>query len=62
MIEVCKYLNGHSPDIMNNILKLRESMYNLRNFPIFQAENPCSLKYGLDATAEDCRYVLFILL
>ena len=24
-------------------------MYNLRNFHIFQTENPCSLKYGLDA-------------
>ena len=24
-------------------------MYNLRNFHIFQTENPCSLEYGLDA-------------
>ena len=31
MIEVYKYLNGHSPDIMNDIFKLRENMYNLRN-------------------------------
>ena len=29
MIEVYKYLNGHSPDIMNDIFKLRENMYNL---------------------------------
>ena len=49
MIEVYKYLNGHSPDIMNDIFKLRQNMYNLRNFHIFQTENPCSLKYGLDA-------------
>ena len=49
MIEVYKYLNGHSPDIMNDIFKLRENMCNLRNFHIFQTENPCSLKYGLDA-------------
>ena len=40
MIEVYKYLNGHSPVIMNNIYKLRENMYNLRNFHIFQTENP----------------------
>ena len=49
MIEVYKYLNGHSPDIMNDIFKLRENAYNLRNFHIFQTENPRSLKYGLDA-------------
>ena len=49
MIEVYKYLNGHSPDIMHDIFKLRENMYNLRNFRIFQTENPHSLKYGLDA-------------
>ena len=48
MIEVYKYLNVHSPDIMNNIFKIRENMYSLRNFHIFQTENPCSLKYGLD--------------
>ena len=35
MIEVYKYLNGLSPDIMNDIFKLRENTYNLRNFHIF---------------------------
>ena len=51
MIEVYKYPNRHSPDIMNYIFKLIENMYNLRNFQckIFQTENPPSLKYGLDA-------------
>ena len=49
MIEVYKHLNGLSPDIMNHIFKLREDMYNLRNFNIFQTENPRSLKYGLNA-------------
>ena len=44
MIEVYKNLNGHSPDIMNDIFKLRENMYNLRNFHTFQTENPSSLK------------------
>ena len=29
MTEVYKYLNGHSPDIMNDIFKLRENTYNL---------------------------------
>ena len=35
MIEVYKYLNGHSPDIMNDIFELRENTYNLQNFHIF---------------------------
>ena len=47
MIEVCKYLNGHSPGNMNDIFKLRENMYNLQSFHIFQTKNPCSLKYRL---------------
>ena len=49
MIEVYKYLNGHSPDIKNDFFKLRENKCNLRSFHIFQTENPRSLKYGLDA-------------
>ena len=49
MIEVYKSLNGHSPDIMNDIFKLKENMCNLRNFNIFQTENSRSLKYGLYA-------------
>ena len=40
MIEVYKYLNGHSPDITNDIFKFR-------NFHIFQTENPRSLKQDL---------------
>ena len=44
MIEVYKYINGHSPDIMNNIFE-----YNFRKFHIFQTGNPRSLKYGRDA-------------
>ena len=39
----------NSPEIMNDIFKLRENMYNLRNFHFFQTENPSSLKYRLDA-------------
>ena len=49
LTEVYKYLNGHLPDIMNNVFKLRENTYNLRNFHIFQTKNPRSLKYGLNA-------------
>ena len=49
MIEVYKYLNEHSPEIMNDIFKLRENMYDVQNFHIFETENACSLKYELNA-------------
>ena len=51
MIEVYKYLNGLSPDIMNDIFKLRENTYNLRNFHIFEAENSRTKRFGLDCIA-----------
>ena len=51
MIEVYKYLNGLSPDIMNDIFKLRENTYNLRNFHIFESQNPRTKKFGLDSIA-----------
>ena len=40
MIEVYKYLNGLSPDVMSDIFKLTENTYNLRNFHIFESQNP----------------------
>ena len=48
MIEVYNYLDGHSPDIINDIFTIRENMCNLQNCHIFQRENPRSLKYGHD--------------
>ena len=48
-MEVYKDLDGYSPEIINDIFKLRENMYNLANFHIFQIENPRLLKYELDA-------------
>ena len=49
MIEVYKYLNGLSPDIMSDILNLRENTYNLRNVHIFESQNPRTKKFGLDS-------------
>ena len=51
MIEVYKYLNGLSPDIICDIFKLRENNYNLRNFHIFESQNPRTKKFGLDSIA-----------
>ena len=36
MIEVYKYLNGLSPDIISHIFKLRENTYNL-NFHVIES-------------------------
>ena len=44
MIEIYIYLNGLSPDIMSDIFKLRENTYNLRNFHIFESQNPRAKK------------------
>ena len=51
MIEVYKYLNGLSPDIMSDIFKLRENTNNLRNFHKFESQNPITKKFGLDSIA-----------
>ena len=47
MIEVYKYLNDLSPDIMS----VWENTYNLRNFHIFESQNPRTKKFGLDSIA-----------
>ena len=51
MIEVYKYLNGLSRDIMNDIFKLRENTYNLRNFHIFESQNPRTKTFGIGSIA-----------
>ena len=51
MIEVYKYLNGLSPDIMSDIFKLRENTYSLRNFNIFDSQNPRTKRLGLASIA-----------
>ena len=49
MIEVYKYVNGLSPDIMSYIFRFRENTYNLRNFHIFESQNSRTKKFGLDS-------------
>ena len=51
MMEVYIYLNDLSPDIMSGIFKLRENTYNLRNFHIFESQNPGAKKFGLGSIA-----------
>ena len=51
MIEVYKYLNGLSPDIVSDICKLRENNYNLRLFHKFESQNPRTKIFGLDSIA-----------
>ena len=40
LTEVYKFLNGYSPDIMNDILDPRQNTYNLRNFHAFATDVP----------------------
>ena len=49
MTEVYKHLNGLSPAIMRDVFKLRENTYDLRNFHIFESQNPRKKKFGLDS-------------
>ena len=51
MIEVYKYLNGLSPDMMSGIFKFTENTYNLINFHIFEPQNPRTKKSALDSIA-----------
>ena len=48
LIAAYKYLNGLTPVIMNNIFKLRQNIYNLRNFQAFEPQNP-EWKFYLDS-------------
>ena len=45
MIEVYKYLNGLSPQIM------KQNTCNLRNVHLFECQNPRTKRYGLDCIA-----------
>ena len=46
LTEVYKFLNGYSPDIMNDVFHLRQNTYNLSNFHVFATNvrrNNCML-------------------
>ena len=49
LTEVYKYLNGCSPDLMNEVFYLRQSHYNLRNFNFFGTDHPRN-KYLLNSS------------
>ena len=51
MIQVFKYRNGLSPDIMNAFSKPRQNTYNLKNFQIFEFQNPKTEMFDLDNIA-----------
>ena len=51
LIEAYKYLSDLSLAIMNTIFKLRQNIYNLRNFHAFESQNPRTKKLGLDSIA-----------
>ena len=49
LTNVYKYLNGYSPDLMNEVFYLRQNHYNLRNFNVFATDNPRN-KYLLNSS------------
>ena len=49
MTEVCKYLNGLSPDIVSDIFKLQ--YLQSKKFNIFGSQNPRKKTFGLDRIA-----------
>ena len=51
MIDVYKYLNGLSPDIMSDNCKLREITCNLKNFHLFKSQSLRTKTFGLDSIA-----------
>ena len=51
MIEGYKYLNDLLPQIINYIFKVRKDIYDLRNFYLFENQNPKTKQYGLDCIA-----------
>ena len=51
LIEVYKYLNGQSPDVMNSTFKPRQNTCNLRSFYAFEYQNPRTKKFGPDSIA-----------
>ena len=48
MIEVYRFLNGLSPPIMDDIFRLRENRYNLRNFTLLECHNVKTSIYGTE--------------
>ena len=51
MIDVYKYLQMLSLELMSDIFTLWKNPYNIRNIRIFDSENPRSVRFGVDATA-----------
>ena len=48
LMEVCKYWNDLSLDIMNTIFKLKQNTYNIRNVHALESQIPRTKKFGLD--------------
>ena len=44
-------MNGLSPEIMINIVKIRQNTYHLRDFHAFESHNPRTKKFDLDSIA-----------
>ena len=57
IIKVYKYLNGLSPQIMNNVFKPRKTNSNIINIPLFQSYSRTKW-HGLDCIAYRANQIL----
>ena len=48
LTKVYKYIQGLSPEIMNEVFSTRANIYNTRQFNIFETHIPTSNRYGLN--------------
>ena len=48
-VEIYKFFNGLSPDIMSNIFKTKSVSYNLRSLNELYSRNPKSVRYGTES-------------
>ena len=46
--EICKFLNGLSPPIINDAFLIRNNEHNLRNFQCLYSTNKRTVKYGTE--------------
>ena len=49
--EICKFLNGLSPPIMNEVFQINECPYNLRNPRTLACKHKSTVRYVLDIIA-----------
>ena len=56
LTEVYKFLNGYSPDIINDVFHLRQSTYNLQNIHAFATDVPRNIACSISSLIGQINY------